>query len=188
MVNYPQGKGHTKPSPHVCSIICHHWHSQLFCPPHSVVRCCLYCLPSHNGFVPSPAHSLTWTLPGPVLSGVMCTVRGRETRLNWGNGSSACNPIHTGLYWLRSMPPWTGEAIMEIRTSQGELSRLSCYLAGICNFSWCQQWVVLENSGTLNFGGAVGGAWFMEHYVPNSRLSPSSQGVWWYVNNCTCLL
>lgn len=27
---------------------------------HTVVRWCLYCLPGHNAFVPSPAHSLTW--------------------------------------------------------------------------------------------------------------------------------
>ena len=64
-VNYPQGKGHTRSSPHVCSVTCHHWHSQLFSPPHSIVRCCLYCSPGPGGFVTS----LTWALPGPCWVG-----------------------------------------------------------------------------------------------------------------------
>lgn len=125
---YPQGKRHTAPNFHVCTIICHHhWHSPLFWPPYTIAGYCS-CLPGHNEFAPSQAYSQPQLPWDQCRNRVMSAAGGRELTeemevlpvmaFSWGFAHLT----------LKQMPPLTGDTIIGTRTSQGQLCRPSCYL------------------------------------------------------------
>lgn len=121
---YPQGKRHTAPNLHVCTIICHHRYSRMFWPPHTIAW---YRLPGHNGFAPSQAYSQP-TLPwDQCCNRVMSAVRdGQLIEEMEVPPVMAFSRGFTHLT-LKLMPPLTGDTIIGTRTSQGQLCRPSCY-------------------------------------------------------------
>lgn len=104
-----------------------------------VVGYCLHCLSGCNGFVPSPETSLTQLSGGQGGVGSwLMSGAGKQGDVIGGTEPLWVIPFTLGftgraLWSLRLMPLCTGDTIMGTRTSQGEWSRPSCYLAEICN-------------------------------------------------------